>query len=214
MPPQVVWKSSLTLGCAYASCGASFIIANGVFVVCRYSPAGNYLGQFAQNVFPPTATPAPTPAPCSAAGGAGAASAAAAAPATMQPLIGAGMTSAVAPAATAAPSAACPGAAPDPFGDTLGKHNAYRATHQVGFLSWDATLAAAANTWAAQCSFAHDPNNQAGENIYASSAFAITSASVSKAVDAWYSEEAAYNFSKPGYQSGTGHFTQVCFPSR
>ena len=61
---QVVWKSTTTLGCGYASCGASFIIPGGVFVVCRYSPAGNYLGEFAQNVFPPVNHPITTPAPC------------------------------------------------------------------------------------------------------------------------------------------------------
>ena len=41
---QVVWKSSTKLGCGIA-------IANNKAVgVCNYSPAGNYLGQFATNV--------------------------------------------------------------------------------------------------------------------------------------------------------------------
>ncbi|KAF6730593.1 Golgi-associated plant pathogenesis-related protein 1 [Oryzias melastigma] len=30
-----------------------------------------------------------------------------------------------------------------------------------------------------------------------------------EAVEAWYSEIKDYNFAKPGFQSGTGHFTQV-----
>lgn len=41
---QVVWKSTTAVGCGAARC--SF----GSFVVCRYSPPGNVMGQFAQNV--------------------------------------------------------------------------------------------------------------------------------------------------------------------
>lgn len=44
LPVQVVWKASTQLGCGYApSCR---------MVVCNYSPAGNVMGQFAQNVQP------------------------------------------------------------------------------------------------------------------------------------------------------------------
>ena len=214
---QVVWKSTTTVGCGYASCGASFIIPGGVFVVCRYSPAGNYLGEFAQNVFPPisnpstmpscntaAAAPAPTPAPAP-----GAASAPSPAPA---PALASGPASAGGPAPATA-STACGSAAPDPWGDTLTKHNTYRAIDQVGPLAWDASgLSASASAWAAKCVFQHDPSNGAnniGENIYGSSAFAITSAGLSNAVDAWYGEVSSYNFSKPGFSSSTGHFTQV-----
>jgi len=44
---QVVWKNSTELGIAKAS-GRS-----GTFVVCNYSPPGNYQGQFNQNVARP-----------------------------------------------------------------------------------------------------------------------------------------------------------------
>ena len=108
---------------------------------------------------------------------------------------------------------ACVSPAPDPWGDTLTKHNTYRAIDQVGPLAWDASgLSASASAWAAKCVFQHDPSNGAnniGENIYGSSAFAITSAGLSNAVDAWYGEVSSYNFSKPGFSSSTGHFTQV-----
>merc|ERR1719454_177569 len=40
---QVVWKSSTRLGCGI----------NGSYVTCHYCPAGNYMGQFPQNVLPP-----------------------------------------------------------------------------------------------------------------------------------------------------------------
>ena len=52
---QVVWKNTTDLGCGYAA-GATTI--NGTaytayYVVCRYSPAGNILGEFQDNVLPP-----------------------------------------------------------------------------------------------------------------------------------------------------------------
>ncbi len=218
----MVWKGSLTLGCAYASCGASFRIPNGVFVVCRYSPAGNYDGEFGQNVFPAIANPAPVPAPCDGTAAAAVSSVAAGADSSAR---SAASTTAAAPqgpqtqaSSTAVASDAtpkCAGAAPPLFADTLLKHNTYRATHQVSALSWDAALAATAAAWASQCNFAHDPANTAGENIYASSAFAITSPALSAAVDVWYAEVSKYDFSTPGFLSGTGHFTQVrCAPLR
>ena len=40
---QVIWKGSTRLGCA--QCRSLY--------VCQYAPAGNYMGQFAQNVLPP-----------------------------------------------------------------------------------------------------------------------------------------------------------------
>ena len=56
---QVVWKSSTMLGM-----GLGWSILNGYnyyYVVGQYSPAGNYLGQFATNVFPPLSTITTTP---------------------------------------------------------------------------------------------------------------------------------------------------------
>jgi uncharacterized protein YkwD len=41
---QIVWKATTAVGCGLARCGS------GVMVTCRYSPAGNVLGQFASNV--------------------------------------------------------------------------------------------------------------------------------------------------------------------
>uniref|UniRef100_A0AC35TNF2 SCP domain-containing protein n=1 Tax=Rhabditophanes sp. KR3021 TaxID=114890 RepID=A0AC35TNF2_9BILA len=43
---QLVWKKSTKVGFGVT-------VANGiVYTVCQYSPPGNYLGQFPQNVFP------------------------------------------------------------------------------------------------------------------------------------------------------------------
>lgn len=51
---QVVWKSTTKFGCARAQCAAgtifpaSYGVAN--YFVCHYSPVGNVIGQFPQNV--------------------------------------------------------------------------------------------------------------------------------------------------------------------
>jgi uncharacterized protein YkwD len=39
---QVVWKATTKLGCGVASC-PGMIMDNSIFVVCRYSPGGNFL---------------------------------------------------------------------------------------------------------------------------------------------------------------------------
>ena len=59
---QVVWKSTLQVGCAIRSC------PNGEFVVCEYYPPGNYIGEFAQQVgtlgeTPPCVAPGASPSP-------------------------------------------------------------------------------------------------------------------------------------------------------
>ncbi|PSC71503.1 PR-1 [Micractinium conductrix] len=41
---QIVWKGTTHVGCGLARCGS------GVMVTCRYTPPGNVLGAFAQNV--------------------------------------------------------------------------------------------------------------------------------------------------------------------
>jgi uncharacterized protein YkwD len=53
---QMVWKSSTTVGCGYAigsrtdPDGTKF---NSYYVVCRYSPSGNVVGQYEANVLSP-----------------------------------------------------------------------------------------------------------------------------------------------------------------
>ncbi len=48
---QVVWKSTTHIGCGYNPCSVNIggQIYNGVYV-CQYSPNGNVLGQFGENV--------------------------------------------------------------------------------------------------------------------------------------------------------------------
>jgi uncharacterized protein YkwD len=44
---QLIWRGSKQVGCARAICPGY------VYWICRYSPAGNYDSEFAQNVSPP-----------------------------------------------------------------------------------------------------------------------------------------------------------------
>jgi len=53
---QVVWKNSTQLGCAAAQ-GVKTLGGNqynAYYVVCQYSPAGNFQGQFPDNVIAPS----------------------------------------------------------------------------------------------------------------------------------------------------------------
>ncbi|EJS43152.1 pry1p [Saccharomyces arboricola H-6] len=45
---QVVWKSSTQVGCGIKTCGGEW----GDYVICSYNPAGNYEGEYADNVEP------------------------------------------------------------------------------------------------------------------------------------------------------------------
>lgn len=49
---QVVWKATTQVGCAFKDCSGIFEPSFGLahFHVCEYSPAGNVIGEFAQNV--------------------------------------------------------------------------------------------------------------------------------------------------------------------
>jgi hypothetical protein len=47
---QVVWKGSRSVGCGWKRCSGGKGKAQGIYVVCQYSPAGNYLGEFEKNV--------------------------------------------------------------------------------------------------------------------------------------------------------------------
>jgi Cysteine-rich secretory protein family len=45
---QVVWVGSTSVGCAWISCNTAS--TPGYYLMCEYSPAGNVIGEFAQNV--------------------------------------------------------------------------------------------------------------------------------------------------------------------
>ena len=49
---QVVWKASRSIGCGIAHGCTRVPGSLDTFGVCRYKPAGNFLGLFAENVLP------------------------------------------------------------------------------------------------------------------------------------------------------------------
>ena len=92
----------------------------------------------------------------------------------------------------------------------LSLHNSYRAQHCVPPLAWSAELAASAQAWANKCSLMfHSPRGRSPRERYSENLAWGGDRPASSAVDAWYKEVDGYNFSKPGFVSGLGHFTQM-----
>eukprot|EP00775_Hariotina_reticulata_P009628 gene9628-9788_t len=95
------------------------------------------------------------------------------------------------------------------FTTILSKHNTYRSKHQAGPLQWSDYQASRAAEYASRCTWGHDPNAQAGENLYASSSKSDPTGALTAAIEAWYAEVNSYNFASGGFSGATGHFTQV-----
>lgn len=83
-------------------------------------------------------------------------------------------------------------------------HNTYRAQHCVPPLTWSDELAASAQQWANKCGKTHGAHGKFGENLAWGA-----SRTASNAVDDWYKEASRYNYGKPGFVHGIGHFTQM-----
>ncbi|KAK5870512.1 hypothetical protein PBY51_003454 [Eleginops maclovinus] len=94
----------------------------------------------------------------------------------------------------------------------LETHNAYRAKHGAPQLTLNSEMSAAAQKWADHLlsinSLQHSDNND-GENIYNMWSSAASNSTGKEAVDSWYSEIKDYDWSSPGFNGNTGHFTQV-----
>ncbi|KAI8047913.1 CAP domain-containing protein [Thamnidium elegans] len=84
----------------------------------------------------------------------------------------------------------------------LATHNKYRALHGSPALNWSKKLAAYANQWSGKCIF-NSGSIHYGENT------AGRSSSWPQTIEAWYNEEKKYNYKNPGFNSTTGHFTQL-----
>lgn len=76
------------------------------------------------------------------------------------------------------------------YAGVLAQHNAYRAAHSTPPLAYNATLAAAADAYAAKCNYAHDASNQDdGENLhYAAGAGPTPESTLAAATVSWYDE--------------------------
>jgi uncharacterized protein YkwD len=99
----------------------------------------------------------------------------------------------------------------------LEQHNRYRAKHGVPPLVLSTQLNDAAQQYAEQLArtqrLVHSGNKHYGENLFASRSSDQALPRPEVVVDHWYSEIQQYNFNKPGFQAGTGHFTQLVWQS-
>ncbi|XP_053328941.1 Golgi-associated plant pathogenesis-related protein 1 isoform X2 [Spea bombifrons] len=184
---QVVWKDSRELGIAKAVDGKGMVIA-----VAQYSPAGNITnpGYFQKNVLPKGT-------PVSDVG--------AAAPerSTSGPYY---------PGAIRADTAATPTDSREFALEFLNANNTYRSRHGAKPLQLNSRISQEAQKWAEHLltlkTLKHSETSY-GENIWAKSGGPSITVTGQEVADSWYKEEKNYNFSKPGYQADTGHFTQM-----
>uniref|UniRef100_A0A8C1J1S2 GLI pathogenesis-related 2 n=1 Tax=Cyprinus carpio TaxID=7962 RepID=A0A8C1J1S2_CYPCA len=176
---QVVWKDTKELGFGLATDG------NTTFVVGQYLPAGNITnaGYFEKNVLPE----------------------------------GAKVDSkSTAPSVPRSTEIAPPGGRGDYQvnfeAEFLQTHNAYRKQHGAPPLTINKNLCRSSQEWAEHLlsirTLMHS-NGEYGENVYYAWSSANKKLTGREAVESWYSEIKDYNFSRPGFTSQTGHFTQV-----
>nr|XP_023693772.1 uncharacterized protein LOC111857308 [Paramormyrops kingsleyae] len=96
--------------------------------------------------------------------------------------------------------------------EALEAHNARRQQHGAPPLSLDLDLCRETQKWAehlVQQNALQHSDTDLGENIYYKWSSNKAPVSGKDAVESWYSEIKDYDFSEPGYQKKTGHFTQV-----
>ncbi|XP_048414440.1 GLI pathogenesis-related 2 isoform X2 [Stegostoma tigrinum] len=181
---QLVWRESKEMGAGLASDGKGLTI-----VVAQFDPAGNITnpGYFAKNVLP-VGSKVEEVEGGSAQGGSGKA------PETghMAPLPDKGIKAFQA--------------------ELLQEHNRLRTLHQSQPLQLNSDLSKQAQKWAdhlIEINQLRHSNTEYGENLWykwSSETKPPTGAEVS---ESWYNEIKKYNFSSPGFKSGTGHFTQM-----
>src|SRR5215831_17497903 len=94
----------------------------------------------------------------------------------------------------------------------LKQHNIYRAKHGVPPVVLSSQLNDVAQYYAEQLArtnrLGHSGNTRFGENLYAFGSSGQALPRPETVVDRWYSEIQNYNFDKPGFHTGTAHFTQ------
>ncbi|XP_022075746.2 Golgi-associated plant pathogenesis-related protein 1-like isoform X2 [Acanthochromis polyacanthus] len=98
----------------------------------------------------------------------------------------------------------------------LETHNKLRELHSASPLKYNSELNAAAQKWAEYLVTKGDLDHsktEDGENVFFMSSSKPIKATGKEAVDSWYSEIKDYDWNNPGFQSNTGHFTQVVWKS-
>ncbi|KAM3910853.1 uncharacterized protein RB166_019653 isoform 2-T5 [Leptodactylus fuscus] len=192
---QVVWKDSKEVGVGIATDG------NGLFfVVGQYNPAGNITnpGYFERNVLPSGTT------------------------LTVSDSDGSGSRWKPSGNKSSEPEKTSDRKPTTVFGrqvklgtfeqEALDTHNKYRRMHGAPPLQLSRELCESSQKWAdhlLSINALQHSNTNHGENLWYKWNSSMRDASGSEVVDTWYNEIKDYNFSKPGFQSNTGHFTQV-----
>uniref|UniRef100_A0A4W4EIF2 SCP domain-containing protein n=1 Tax=Electrophorus electricus TaxID=8005 RepID=A0A4W4EIF2_ELEEL len=98
----------------------------------------------------------------------------------------------------------------------LAIHNEYRKKHGAPALTLNQELCVSAQAWAdhlLSTKALQHSNTDNGENLFYAWSSTPKKCTGNEPVDKWYSEIKDYNFSKPGFQPNTGHFTQVVWKS-
>ncbi|KAI4890044.1 hypothetical protein NFI96_014715, partial [Prochilodus magdalenae] len=176
---QVVWKATTEIGLGFATDGKA------VFVVGQYRTAGNITnaGYYEDNVLP------------------------------LGSKYNAKSDSKPQPANAKSDSKPQPAVADESYkAKFLESHNEYRKKHGAPEVTYNEELCSTAQKWADHLlsikTLQHSETDD-GENVYYSWSSSPKKLTGAEAVESWYSEIKDYDFSKPGFQSGTGHFTQV-----
>ncbi|KAG5897860.1 hypothetical protein JTB14_024894 [Gonioctena quinquepunctata] len=179
---QVIWKSSEFLGV-----GVAKNTRGSIYVVANYSPAGNFVGHYVENV-PPVK------------------------PAHFGDSITKRMTESE--GATAAVGSKAPANSKDFALEALKIHNEYRRKHGVPDLDLSDKLCEFAQEWAKVCAdsstLQHRPKCPYGENIFvvSSSDYSYTP-TAREVIKEWYDEIKQYTFGKEKINQSTLHFSQV-----
>ncbi|GIL78752.1 hypothetical protein Vretimale_350 [Volvox reticuliferus] len=92
----------------------------------------------------------------------------------------------------------------------LDAHNKYRMWSGVPNLTWSDELATSAQSWSDNCVFEHS-YGQYGENLVLGTF--RTLAAILYGMSLWTNEMCLYNFDTPGFNTTTGHYTQVVWKS-
>ncbi|XP_029109052.1 GLI pathogenesis-related 2 isoform X2 [Scleropages formosus] len=182
---QVVWKDSKEVGVGLATDG------NTTVVVGQYHPAGNITntGYFEKNVLPPGGEESRADEP----------------PKESENKPSSTYQTTDNPDGQSSASSSFEK-------EFLESHNSYRQKHGAPPLKMSRDLCSSAQAWADRLlsmrTLQHS-NTENGENLFYTQSSVPKKVTGKEAVDNWYSEIKKYNFSRPGFVSGTGHFTQV-----
>ncbi|XP_068709258.1 uncharacterized protein [Montipora capricornis] len=186
---QIVWQDTKELGIGQAKS------ADGkIFVVARYRPAGNFINHFQDNVKPRKSSSDSN---------------------SIKAEVIRRTTRDQARKETFLTSNTAASLPTSTFSkQSLDTHNKFRTLHGVSTLTWAEDLADEAEAYARKLAQArtlqHASKNErkgTGENLAYFTGNFDTAAE--RATTLWYEEVNDYDFLQGGWQSGTGHFTQV-----